>query len=238
MSTYLTLLTLLTALRRGSEQAEGVQGLGGEHAKDAEAGNGDAQDHAHGGKEDAAHPHGHEGVQGEVQEVAGEGGQIPPGDVREVMPGEHEGRGDGGEEGREGIREAVAHAGDDGLLGTRGGAEEHRGVHAEKMMGNGGMSRSFPVKGAARVIRSVTVKETGEARPVFYVRRPLLWDDLGRVCPTPLELGVNLARALERRDKEAVAGFCWSALNFVHNGEVPEDWLGVWNEYGPIPLAI
>ncbi len=126
MSTY---LTLLTALRPGSEQAEGVQGLGGEHAKDAEAGNGDAQDHAHGGKEDAAHPHSHEGVEGEVQEVAWEGGQIPPMDVREAMPGEHEGRGDGREECREGIREAVAHAGDDGLLGTRGGAEEHRGVH-------------------------------------------------------------------------------------------------------------
>jgi len=98
-------------------------------------------------------------------------------------------------------------------------------------------SKRNPIMNAP-VVKQVTVQETGEVRPVFYVRREMLWDDRGRICPTPLELGVNLAKALETRDAETVACLCWSALHFVHNGTVPEDWQGVWLEAGPIPLAI
>jgi hypothetical protein len=90
----------------------------------------------------------------------------------------------------------------------------------------------------AKIVREVTVHGTQEKRRVFYVRKQLLCDDKGRPCPTPLELGNMLSEALKRRDKDAVAGFCLSALNFVHNGEVPENWADEWKEHGPIPLAI
>ncbi len=88
------------------------------------------------------------------------------------------------------------------------------------------------------VVTSVTLATTGEVRRVFYVRRELLFDERGRVCQTPLELGIGLAQAINSRDAEAVAQICWDALNFVHNGQVPEDWLGDYKKDGPVPVAI
>lgn len=90
----------------------------------------------------------------------------------------------------------------------------------------------------AKIVREVTVHGTQEKRRVFYVLKQHLYDDKGRPCPTPLELGHMLSEALKRRDKEAVAGFCLSALNFVHDGEVPDTWADEWKEHGVIPLAI
>lgn len=94
------------------------------------------------------------------------------------------------------------------------------------------------VAGAAKVIRSVKVQGEKKKRSVFYVRRKMLFDNKGRICRTPLELGVLLSKAIEQRDKETVAAYCWDALNFVHDGKVPKNWLGDWKKYGPTPLAI
>ena len=90
----------------------------------------------------------------------------------------------------------------------------------------------------AKVVRRVHVPGEKKPRRVFYVLRPFLVDKNGRPCPTALELGVRLADALGRRDAEAVAGYCWDALNFVHNGRVPKNWLGGWRKAGPTPLAV
>jgi len=90
----------------------------------------------------------------------------------------------------------------------------------------------------APIVRSVYVPGERRRRKVFYVQREMLFDKKGRVCHTPLELGMMLANALSARNKEAVAGICWDALNFVHDGDVPKDWLGVWKKAGPTPLAI
>ena len=80
----------------------------------------------------------------------------------------------------------------------------------------------------------------GETKPrrVFYVRREFLVDAEGRPCLTPPELGIALSDAVSKRDKEAVAGCCWAALNFVHNGKVPKNWLGPWKKTGSMLLAI
>ena len=90
----------------------------------------------------------------------------------------------------------------------------------------------------SKIIKSVKVNGEKKRRAVYYVRREILFDDRGRVCQTPLELGRSLTVHLERRDAEAVAGIVWSALNFVHNGKVPRNWLGVWKKYPPVPLAV
>lgn len=90
----------------------------------------------------------------------------------------------------------------------------------------------------AKVITSAKVHGTNEVRKVFYVRREMLYDKNGRICPTPLELGIMLSDAMLERDEDAVAGICWDALNFVHNGNVPKDWLGGWKEAGPTPIAV
>ena len=90
-----------------------------------------------------------------------------------------------------------------------------------------------------RVMNAAPIITTNAAgRPVYYVKRPFLYDAYGRTCQTPLELGVNLAQALSQRDKEAVAGHCYAALAFVHDGAIPDDWLGEWKHYSPPPLAI
>lgn len=90
----------------------------------------------------------------------------------------------------------------------------------------------------AKLITSVHVPGEDRPRPVFYVSRPPIYYSGGKLCRTPLELGVALARAIESRDAEGVAGFCWDALNFVHNGKVPRNWLGAWRKAGPTPLIV
>ena len=90
----------------------------------------------------------------------------------------------------------------------------------------------------AKIVTSVKVPGEPFPRPVFYVLRALLHDARGRTCQTPLELGIALAHFLETRDTESVSGCCWDALNFVHNGKVPRNWLGVWRKAGPTPLAV
>lgn len=95
-----------------------------------------------------------------------------------------------------------------------------------------------PYCAQTKIVTSVKVKGEPKPNPAFYVRRDKLFDQRGRLCLTPLELGQQLALAIERRDAESVAGCCWDALNFVHNGAVPKNWLGEWKKHGPTPLAI
>lgn len=89
-----------------------------------------------------------------------------------------------------------------------------------------------------KLVTSVKVEGQRKPRRVFYVQREILFDAKGRVCHTPLELGVQLADAINRRDIETVNCICWDALNFVYDGKVPKDWNKFWKKHGPIPLAI
>ncbi len=90
----------------------------------------------------------------------------------------------------------------------------------------------------AHSVVTATVRETGEVRQVFYVRRDMLHDEKGRICMTPLELAHAMQHAISNRDKTAVASLCWDALSFVHNGNVPPNALHEAKRYGATPLAI
>lgn len=75
-------------------------------------------------------------------------------------------------------------------------------------------------------------------RRVFYVRRELLFDGEGRVCHSADSLGIQLANALGRRNVDAVNSIVWDTLNFVYNGDVPNDWFKKIRNETPVPLAI
>lgn len=89
-----------------------------------------------------------------------------------------------------------------------------------------------------RVITSVQVEGEKSPRQVFYVRREMLFDPLGRVCHSADSLGIQLANALNTQSVEAVDSIVWEALSFVHNGDVPVDWLRKRRKEQPVPIAI
>ena len=88
-------------------------------------------------------------------------------------------------------------------------------------------------------VTMVYVGPERKPRRVFYVRRGFLFDGHGRyVCPTPLELAACLGNSLSHRDAESVDALVWDALNFIYDGDVPDDWLTRMQKMNPVPLAI